>query len=170
MILRKINSYISLVATTFFVIHAGLMCLLLSGGIPYRPWYKPAGFILLAMFGVHAILSLIIYFRDKNKNEQGKVYWKGNKTTIIQRVLAVLMLLMTVMHVKNGIDILIYQVIFIAITSAHIGISFPRALLTVGAIESEKAYKRFQIISAIFCAGMAVWSAISYGVYATMIR
>ncbi|MEG1945950.1 MAG: hypothetical protein RR139_02530 [Lachnospiraceae bacterium] len=162
---KKINSYLSMATVTFFIIHASLMCLLLSGVIPYRPQYSIAAFLLLILAVAHAALSIFIFFRVKEE-KTGTEYWAQNKSTTVQRVMSILLLFMTVLHVKNGAELWVYQVVYIAIASVHIGVSLPRTLLTAGAVKSETAYKRFQLMSVVLGIAITVWSAISYGIFA----
>lgn len=162
---RKINCYLAMATTAVFFIHAGLMCLLLGGVIPYRTNYSVAAFLLLILAAVHAALSIFIFIRVKEE-KTGKAYWTQNKSTAVQRVMSILLLLMTVVHVKNGAGLWGYQVVYIAIASGHIGLSFPRALLSAGAVKSETAYKRLQIISVFLGIAITVWAAVSYGTFA----
>lgn len=166
MILRKINSCLTLAASALFVLHAGIMSLLLSGQIPYRQWYPLAGWALLITVIAHAALSMFIFFLNMEDNKKSTLYVKFNKATVMQRIFAIVMLFMAAVHIQNGAGLWGYQVIYIAVASAHISLSFPRALLTVGAVGSEGTYKKLQAVSAVLGGAITVWAAVSYGMYA----
>lgn len=166
MILRKINSYLSLATAASFIFHASLMCLLLSGAIPYRPWYPMVGGLLLILLVGHAALSMFIFFMNMEENKAIKNYWKSNIATVVQRTLAILMLFMAFIHMQTGAKLWVFQIVYIAVASGHIGLSVPRALLSSGVVKSETAYKRLQLISVVFGIAITVWAVVSYGIYA----
>lgn len=168
MLLRKINSYLSLTTAALFLIHASFMCLLLSGVIPYRAWYHMWSALLLLLLAGHAALSMFIFFMNTEELKTVKTYWKSNIATVVQRTLAILMLFMAFIHIGNGAKLWVYQIVYIAVASGHIGLSVPRALLRTGAVKSETAYKRLQLVSIAFGIAITVWAAVSYGIYALL--
>lgn len=164
--LRKINSRLSLAAAILFLFHAGLMSLLLSGVIPYMPWYKITGRGLLVAFIAHAALSMFIFFTNLQDNHKGTLYVKHNRSTMLQRILAIVMLFMAFIHIQNGAALWGYQVLYIAVASTHISLSLPRALLTAGAVGSEQTYNKLHILSIILGIIITAGAAVSYGIYA----
>lgn len=170
MTLRKINSYLSLATTALFVIHLSIMCLLLSMVIPYMQWYKASSFLLLIVTVAHAVLSTILLFMKTKENDQRHMFWNNNTTTLMLRILGFLMLVMTFLHVKDGANMFMYQVAYIAVASGHLVLSFPRALLTIGKVKSEEVYKKIQIISMVLGIVFVVWAGVSYGIYSVIGR
>lgn len=160
--LRKINGYLTLPTTAVFVIHTSVMCLCLMGIVPYQPGYKIGGFLLLVLCVAHALLSVVTLLANTKDTNNGKVYCSNKKIIMLQRISGFLMLFMTIVHVQNGMQLWGYQIAYIAVTSAHIALSLPGALVTVGAVGSEKSYKKFQIFAAVLCIALTIWSAVSY--------
>ena len=100
-IARKINAVISLVCTFLILVHGGYdaLCMFMRGKLPNLP--KPLAVILLWFVVIHVVLSIvtaILGSKGKTKKDE-KMYAKPNKETLLQRVLAILMVLMLPLHI-----------------------------------------------------------------------
>ncbi|MGN1372725.1 MAG: hypothetical protein ACI4VK_01605 [Candidatus Coproplasma sp.] len=163
MVLKKINAVSALAAMLVAICHIGIMSYSLWTG-----WYnynicKGFAWATASLFSLHVLLSLIIFFfiHDPSKVR----YKKHNVGVIIQRVSAILMLLLIHLHtsayahvatgevLSTGVVVLriITEILFFGSVLVHMGDSCPKALITLGVLPSERAFRVVAYISCIFC-------------------
>ena len=163
MVLKKINATAALLTMLVAYCHIGIMSYSLWTG-----WYnlkicKGFAWATASMFIAHALLSIIIFF-FKHDNASVK-YKKCNVGVIIQRVTAIAMLILIHLHtsayahVATGTTLSVGMVVFRIITEilffgsvlVHMGDSCPKALITLGILPNERAFKVVAYVSCIAC-------------------
>ena len=119
----------------------------------------------LLFAGIHIIFSAVIVFLLHDRGN-GMLYPRLNMRTLIQRVSAVLMILMLVLHINtfkllssssesNRVlfaAVMISQVLFYASALLHVALSAGNALITLGAISTVRSRKTVDVIVWIICA------------------
>ena len=128
----------------------------------------------LSLAVLHAILSgiAVFFLRDRGK---GMLYPGLNIRTIIQRVSAVLMIVLLIMHPStmellssyagsNGVmftAVLIIQILFFAVVLLHVAVSAGNALITLGLVSTEKARRNIDIAVWVICAVVFVAASVA---------
>ena len=163
MILKKTNSAASLAAILSAFGHIGVMSWSLWTG-----WYdynicKGFARTTAALFILHILLSIIIFFFKQDPSDMK--YGRLNKGTIIQRITAIVMIILIHFHtsayshvvtgevLSAGMTALriITEILFFGAVLWHIGVSCPKAFITLGIARSEKGIKVIGVISCIIC-------------------
>ncbi|MGN1104060.1 MAG: hypothetical protein ACI4QI_04215 [Candidatus Coproplasma sp.] len=163
MVLKKINAVCALLAMLAALCHIGIMSYSLWTG-----WYnlnvcKGFARATASLFILHALLSIIIFF-FKHDNA-GVRYKKCNAGVIIQRVTAISMLVLihlhtsayahvatgTVLSVGMAVFRIITEILFFGSVLVHMGDSCPKALITLGILPDERAFRIAAYISCIVC-------------------
>ena len=119
---------------------------------------------VLAILHVLCSISLLIFSHDKG---MGIKYGALNIRIILQRVTALLMLVLIGIHVNTFhhladalIPLLIVQILFFACVFIHIGASVTNALITRGVIDSMEARKKIDIVVFIICTVLFIAASI----------
>ena len=160
--IKKWNARLSLLTVVLFLIHEGYH-LYAYTTMYYNPVLsKVTGYALAGALGLHVILSLISVFvlHDAKKVS----YKKLNIKTVIQRVSAVLIVLLLPIHILSfgllqssvgGIGYIlteIAQILFYAALCCHIAVSFSNALITLGYLTEMRRKRIIDIAVAVICA------------------
>ena len=164
--IKKINAAVGLLASLGIFIHVGYIA------FAYLTFYNdPSLTILTAMpfmlcACLHAILGMGIVFFSAD-GTRADLYPKQNAETILQRVSAILILPLIVLHLKTFgllqscaesgktaqfILLLLSQPLFYATAFTHVAVSFSRALITLGRIASPERKKTVDRVVYILCA------------------
>ena len=118
---------------------------------------KILGHALSCLVVLHVLcsVSILVFSHDKGN---GIKYGALNVRTILQRVSAVLMLVLIGIHINNFkhlaealVPLLIVQILFFACVFIHIGVSVTNALITKGVIDSARVRKRVDTAVFIIC-------------------
>ena len=160
--IKKWNARLSLLTVVLFLIHEGYH-LYAYTTMYYNPILsKVTGYALAGALGLHVILSIISVFvlHDAKKVN----YKKLNIKTVIQRVSAVLIVLLLPIHILSfgllqssvgGIGYIlteIAQILFYAALCCHIAVSFSNALITLGYLTEMRRKRIIDIVAAVICA------------------
>ena len=160
--IKKWNARLSLLTVVLFLIHEGYH-LYAYTTMYYNPvMSKVTGYALVGALGLHVILSIISVFvlHDAKK----VTYKKLNIKTVIQRVSAVLIVLLLPIHILSfgllqssvgGIGYIlteIAQILFYAALCCHIAVSFSNALITLGYLTEMRRKRIIDIVAAVICA------------------
>ena len=160
--IKKWNARLSLLTVVLFLIHEGYH-LYAYTTMYYNPVLsKVTGYALAGALGLHVILSIISVFvlHDAKKVS----YKKLNIKTVIQRVSAVLIVLLLPIHILSfgllqssvgGIGYIlteIAQILFYAALCCHIAVSFSNALITLGYLTEMRRKRIIDIVVAVICA------------------
>ena len=170
--LKKVNAAAGLLTALILMCHAGMMCVSL-----YTGWYN---FILCKSFAhmteslliIHAACSLIIMF-FYNDGTSVALYRKDNKSLIIQRASALLMIVLIHMHTvayahmatgeilttSKAIRLWVFEIIYIVTVMTHFAVSFSKAFVTLGLISSQKKFCIMQKIVYAVCTVAAIAAA-----------
>ena len=164
--LKKINAAVSLLTIAAIFIHVGYVAFsYLTFGIdPKLKIITSRPLMTLAC--LHAILAMCIVFFSSDGTKLDK-YAKLNVETVLQRATAMLILPFLVLHI-NAFDLLkscaesgkwfgfvllmIFQPVFYATLFTHVGVSFSRALVTLGRLSSLESKKKVDLVIRIICA------------------
>lgn len=162
MVLRKINAGLSLLTTLLILDHTVFMSVwMLSAGTIQQSASKMPR-ILTVLVVIHAVLSIILVFRSrKGAAGQGyKAYPRENWKTYLQRITAVVMLLLLALHIIGAIRGLqpkllhgILHPVFFAAVLGHTAVSAGKALITLG-IGNARVIRIVDVVMGILCAGI----------------
>lgn len=160
---KKANAVVALLMIAALLVH-----------VVYEVWayltfyYNPLvtkliAYSFVALVVVHILLSVSIVF-GQHDGKDLRSYPKKNLRTVIQRVSAVMILLLLPWHIKTGDWIvthtggaalfhilLILQVLFWVMVFLHIATSFSRALVTLGWLESRKTQRAIDGVVGVIC-------------------
>ncbi len=176
MILKKANATLSLLTLLGMLIHVGYNV------FAYLTFYydpmlnKLTAYPFLICVCLHAVLGMIIVFTQGDGS--GITYYpKQNITTLIQRISATLILILLPMHIKM-FDLMSYasgnknlllwglliigEILFFAAVISHISVSFSKALITMGWLDSLKVKKRIDHIAYVL--GAVIFAVSLYAV------
>ena len=174
MLLRKINAILSLLITFFLLDHAIFLAvwMLSKGTIPKSASFMP--WILAGIVLVHALICIYFAISAHNgaENHPVKSYAKMNKSTIMQRVSGVLMIVFVPLHIAGSAGYMhppkvvhaIVPLIFFTIVLAHVAVSTSKAFITLG-IGNAKFIKAVDIIIKIICAATLIASLMGFYLY-----
>lgn len=174
MLMRKLNAALSLLTTVLLMDHAIFLAVwMLSRGsitksVGVAPW------ILAGVVSVHAVISIYLAIIAHRGTEKRKVknYVKLNRSTIIQRVSGVLMVIFTPLHIASAAGFMhppkivhaMVLILFYTIVLAHIAVSGSKACITLG-IGNAKFIKIADIVVKIVCAVTLVAALTGFYLY-----
>lgn len=171
MALKKVNAVLSWILIILLMIHISTtICFMFTG------WYDLKLFTVLpkvmgAVCLAHVLISVGVVFIMHDGAEYRR-YGRLNIRTILQRVSGLVILLLVYPHVqlfagfiyeylplsmgKKTLVFLVEALFFCAIY-VHLGVSFSRSLITIGALRTETGERRTDLAAKIVCiAGGAV--------------
>ena len=174
MLLRELNAGFSLVTTLFALAHAiSLSAWMLSQG-RITPPGKTLPWMLTCLVVVHVLLSicLMISGHKGQKGPKGRAYPKLNQETMVQRITGILMLVFTALHILGATGImqpppLIHAIVpplFFTIVLAHVAVSTPKALITLG-FGNTKFIKISGIVIKVICIATLVADIVGFYLY-----
>ena len=170
MILRKINAAFSLLTTALLMDHAIFLSVWMLSrcsiekSADFMPW------MLAALMVVHAILSIILFIKNRKDAEKNKhkKYSKLNKETYAQRITAILIILMMGLHIAGAANhfqpkILhaILHPLFFAVALAHSAFSVDKAFITLG-IGTAGFIRTVNIVIKMICCATFVAGVIGF--------
>ena len=159
--MKKTNAYLSIIIMILLVVHAGYesisFCIM-----NYNPLLsKITGYLTAGTVTAHAVISVICLF--VLHESKSVIYIRLNIRTVIQRVCAILMIVLLPVHiysfailsrsVGNGLYFLaeVSQVLFYAAVFTHIAVSFEKSLITLGMLEKEATRQRINMLMTVVC-------------------
>ncbi len=159
--LKKSNAYLSIIIMILLAVHAGYESISFAL-MYYNPMIsKLTGYLIAGTVTAHAVISVICLFILHDS--KSVIYIKINIRTVIQRICAILMIVLLPVHIFI-FDILsastpgcgfalteAAQVLFYAAVYAHVAVSFEKSLITLGKLEKEATRKRINLIVAVIC-------------------
>ena len=167
MAIKKWNARLSFLTLLLLLIHEGYQ-LYAYITFYYNPVLsKVTGFATAGCFALHAILSMIIVF--VMHDSKSVAYKKLNIRTVMQRISAVLILVLLPLHIfsfsllKRSVGSVGYvggvgyvlveaaQIIFYAMLSCHVALSFSNALVTLGRLSDIKKKRVIDVVVCVIC-------------------
>ena len=159
--LKKWNAALSILTIFLLLIHEGYQ---LFAYITF--YYNPTlsavtGYAVIGCLGLHAILSAICVFTLHDSKVI--VYKKLNLRTVIQRISAVLIVLLLPFHVLSfsllqksagGVGYVlteVVQIVFYASLMGHIALSFGNSLVTLGSLSDIKKKRILDLCMLVVC-------------------
>lgn len=178
MTLKRINAVCALILIATVIVHASLQYARLLGGAEVALPLLVCRYLLFACFAVHAALGLRTAASGL-QGEKAKMYWSLNKGCLVQRITAVAALVLVFLHaipaliwasggffsVELSIVFFLAAVLFYALLLVHIALSFSKALITLGLVTSQKAWRVADVAAKIVCALLACAAVWLYTVY-----
>jgi len=159
---KKWNAALSIITLFLLLIHEGYQ-LFAYITFYYNPTLSAAtGYAVTGCFALHAILSAICVFALHDSKVI--VYKKLNPRTVLQRVSAVLIVLLLPLHILSFsllqksaggagyILIEAVQIVFYAALMGHIALSFGNALVTMGLLSDIKKKRILDCCILVVCA------------------
>lgn len=135
--LKKGNAMLALIIYVLLITHTVEEGLLLCGLIRYSASFKSVGCGLMGIFSLHALLSVFLLFF--NQGSSGRFYPSQNKQTAVQRLSAVLLLILIHFHCtdyQNYQDpaaiTFVPEALFVIVTTMHASASAEHAYITLG--------------------------------------
>ena len=162
--LKKLNALLSLAALLLLAIHLSYE---LFSYLTF--YYNPVmtniiAYTFMGLAAAHGLLSVLILVRKHDGSALG-VYPSANLRTILQRASAGLIVVLLPVHVKTGDWIanhaggewllwllIILQLLFWGAVLTHIAVSFTKALISLGVLQSTKTQRVLDLILWILCA------------------
>ena len=170
MVLRKINSVLSLITTFLLLDHAIFNAVWFFSMKTIAKVVVPS-WILVGFMAAHAMLSMALGMSAHNipAPEGAKSYPAKNVTTIIQRVTGMLLIVGTVFHVLGATGVMtppavvhaIVPTVFFIVCMAHTAISTSKAFITLG-VGNAKTVKVIDIIVKVICAAALVANIVGF--------
>ena len=164
--LKKWNARLSILTMALLLIHE-LYQLYAYISFYYNPVLsKTFGYAVAGGLVLHGILSAVCMFAMHDAKTVA--YKKLNFKTVLQRVSAVIILLLLPLHIlsfsllQSSVGSFVYvivesaQVVFYAALSCHVGLSFSNALVTLGWLEDIGKKRVIDRIVLIFWAILAL--------------
>ena len=166
MTIKKWNARLSLLTILLLLIHEGYQ-LFAYITFYYNPTLsKVSGYAVAGCFVLHSILSVIgvAVMHDA----KGVAYKRLNIRTVLQRVSAVLLILLLPLHIfsfpmlKSSAGSFGYvmveavQIIFYATLFCHVALSFSNALVTLGWLSDIRKKRVIDVIVLIICVIMLI--------------
>lgn len=158
---KKWNARLSLLTIVLLLIHEGYQ-LYAYTAMYYNPVLsKVTGYSVAAALGLHAILSIISVFVLHDAKRI--TYKKLNLKTVLQRVSAVLIVLLLPIHILSfgllkssvgGVGYILTetaQILFYAALFCHIVLSFSNAFVTLGILSDMRKKRILDIVVAVVC-------------------
>jgi succinate dehydrogenase hydrophobic anchor subunit len=168
MILKKINSALSLLTILGMLLHIGYtaFCYLTFYYNPVLKLIFSVPFMVTAC--LHAILGMSVAFLQGDGTRLN-LYPKQNRRTVLQRLSAALIFPMLILHLntfnlmKTSVEAgqralfvlqLLSEPLFFGMVLTHVATSFSNALITLGWISSRETQKTLDRIDYILCAAV----------------
>ena len=159
--IKKWNARLSLLTFALLLIHEGYQ---LYAYLTF--YYNPtlsmlSGYAAAGCFVLHGILSAICVFALHDSKTI--VYKKLNIRTLLQRISAVMIILLLPIHIFSfsllqssvgGIGYILVeavQIIYYGVLSCHIALSFSNALITLGRLSDMKKKRIIDIVVLVIC-------------------
>lgn len=161
---KKINAVLGLILVTAFLIHI-IYEIFAYLTFYYNPVFTRAiADSAMSIAVLHILFSAFIVFISHDKG-MGMRYFKLNIRTLLQRISAIAIAVIIVLHVntfsilkessaKNMFlfaAVIILQVLFYAVVLFHISVSLSNALITLGILSSDRSRKRLDVIVSAVC-------------------
>ena len=164
--MKKANAILSIISLALLSVHALYE---LSAYVLF--YYNPlisglTGWLAGGAITIHAVLSAISMF--KLNDSKTVMYKKLNLGTVIQRVSAVIMVVLFPFHINtydflkinsHGAAFWFAETVYIVFYSAlfsHIAVSFSKALISLGKLEDDRKRRSINKVVSIICAAAAL--------------
>lgn len=145
--LKKINAIFAYITGALILMHTITMGLTMLGKVELKPIFAIIGMALTGALSIHIFISLFIMFFNKGNVLQ---YAKLNKSTIEQRISAILLLLFIHIHGENyfsggnavapGIYGFVTKILFSTLVMSHFMPSIDKGLITLGIYNKTLVY------------------------------
>lgn len=161
--LKKVNAILALLSTIAMILHIGynIFSYLTMYYNPAMKLLTAVPFIVLTC--MHAVLGMCLVFLLED-GTQPVLYPMQNIQTVIQRISAALIFPFLIIHLKTFeflkvlseekrwaafALVILVQVLFYVVIISHAAVSFPKALVTLGMLDSREKLKVIERISYI---------------------
>ncbi len=157
--MKKANAALGLLAALLLLVHMGIQVYIYLS-FQYLPVLsKVSALAFMAPVAVHVLLSIALLFFAPGGLKRDP-YPRFNRRTIVQRVSALVILLLLPLHVKTfevlrggaaPAGVIAAELVFFAAVTVHVGTSFSRGLISLGRLDTPERQKRVDA---------AVWAAL----------
>jgi len=171
--LKKANAILSLIGIVLCIDHFSCMALLLLEKIAWKDSIIYTGLALAIYMMIHSVYGLYGVIRNyiNSKTSHARIYYNANRAYVFQVIMGIVAIVFLIAHIHSIQDFakdpqlpeLIILVIFVAAVSTHIMTGFPRAMVTLGAVRSNRSYYVFMTIGIVVIAVVGIF-AISGGI------
>ena len=160
-LIKRTNAVLSILITVLLFVHAGYESISLCMMYYQSLLSKITGFLIAGTVAVHAVISAVCVF--VLHDSKSVLYLRLNLRTVIQRICAILMVVLLPVHIfafdllKGSAGSFGYilteaaQLLFYGALFAHIAVSFGNSLVTLGKLEKETTRRRLDVILAVIC-------------------
>jgi len=167
--LKKINAVLALLSIMTMILHIGynIFSYLTMYYNPAMKFLTAIPFIVLTC--IHAVLGMSLVFLSGDGTRLD-LYPMRNRQTIIQRVSAALIFPLLIIHLRTFdflkdlseekkwiafVLVILVQILFYGVVISHAAVSCPKALVTIGRLDSREKLKAIERIS--FITGMVLF-------------
>ena len=174
MFLKKLNALLGELSILFMLLHIGYNVYAYLS-FTYNPLMKNlTAYPFLVLVCLHAVCGMLTLFLNPDGG-RADLYVKQNLGTILQRVSAVLILPLLILHMNTFalmsaaaeggqsffvLLLMLGEILFFACVITHISLSLTKGLVTLGVLSSEKTkkaidrflYALFFIVFVVSCA------------------
>jgi len=145
-------SILGILCSILYVFHTVYTACLLIGLAPVSQPLMAAGGFLFLLLLVHMLLSLP--FALGRMFRSGRVFLRLNLRAVLQYAAGVLLIVFACVHVpyfyhRPGPVTLILMLLMLAACAAHLFLSFPHSLITLGLLHEESGQKKAAVLSAV---------------------
>lgn len=155
-----------------FLDHCIAMNLLMIGELKEHAGIALTGELVYGYLILHGVYGVVVTIANyqRNKVAGGNLYLRQNKGFSVQFISGILLLVMAVFHVltmeqfvkRPGICSSVILVLFVLMICIHMVISFPKAMISIGAVQKKWMLSLYKWIMAVLCCGVFMGSV--YGV------
>ena len=174
MLKRKINAGLSLLTTILLLVHAIVKAIwmLSKGSIPISAWV--ISWALMGAMILHIMISIdlvISVYADADVTK-GKKYVQMNRSTVVQRVSGLLLVVFTALHVAGATGYMtpppivhaIVPTIFFTVVMVHTAVSTSKAFITLG-IGNAKFVRIVDVLVKLVCIVTLIADIIGFYLY-----
>ncbi len=145
---RYINAVLALFLAVFYAAHGVWEGLFLLGFTGYSGIAHIFGMVIFTILIVHAVISLLLVFVFDGRNRP-VIYPRSNAAVYLQRITGIIVIVLVYLHITfyNAPFSGPMNILMVVLLGIHIGVSLPRAAVTLGLVGSDSGMKIFQAAS-----------------------
>lgn len=175
MFLKKLNAALGELSILFMLVHIGYSVYAYLTAY-YNPLLKNLTAIpFMVLVCLHAICGMLTLFLQRDGGRPD-LYPKQNLGTILQRVSAVLILPLLILHINTYtlmkgaaeegqivwvVLLMLGEILFFGCVISHVALSLTKGLVTLGILSSEKTKRTLDLILYVLCAVIFVISCVA---------
>lgn len=150
--MKKIVVVFGALSTLLFLSHFVVACMYYMGIMPYGYIHIIIGGVLSITMSIHMVAVMSIMGKNRQKDKKAKQYPQLNKSLVLQTATGMCTFIFLIVHIlvielSQSIDGTIINIIYISAeflfvltVCAHIAVSVPKHLISIGFIKKRENY------------------------------